>query len=135
LEENGTQSTNTSNFLKQDNAYFTGLTAGVLYRITDWLSLDAYTRVDFGKSANWLDINSFTAINNAPEYATFQYKTTNTTLLWAGISAVIQFKPLKFKPIENRGRSPEQEPEDQNEPTYPTPDPPADPNPRGRVAR
>jgi hypothetical protein len=130
LEENGTQSTNTSNFLKQDNAYFTGLTVGVLYQITDWLSLDAYTRVDFGKSANWLDINSFTAINNTPEYATLQYKTTNTTLLWAGINVIFSFKPIKFTPIQNSGRSNEQAPQEQNEPSSPNP-----PTPRGRIAR
>lgn len=131
----GNQPPNSSNYVHRDKAYFMGITTGVLYQITDWLSLDAYTRVDFGKSANWLNLNAYKAINNIPDYSSFQYKTTTTPLLWAGISAIIHFNPVKFKPNENRERSPEQEPEDQNEPTYPTPEPPADPNPRGRVAR
>lgn len=126
------QPENTSNFLKHSNAFFTGITAGLLYRVNDWLSLDIYSRIDFGASATWLDLNSFSIKNNLPDYANFQYKSTNTSLLWAGISAIIHFNGQKFNQIE---RSPNQAPQQETVPTYPTPEPPSTPSPRGRVAR
>ena len=122
----------TSTVIKRNKTFFTGITAGILYRVNNWLSLDVYTRIDFGSSASWFDINSFSVKNNQPDYSSFQYKTTNTPLLWAGMSAVFHFKPRKLNRIEN---SPGQNPQPESEPSYPTPEPPVEPTPRGRVAR
>lgn len=126
------QPPNSSNFIIQKKAFFPGITAGVLFRLNDKFSLDAYSRIDFGQKAVWLDLNAIKDqdIQNNP--INFQYKATNTPLLWLGISAVIQFNLPKF----NRNRIPvEQTPQQDEVPTYPLPEPPAEPAPRGRVAR
>jgi hypothetical protein len=126
------QPTKTSNFILQKKAFFPGITAGVLYRVNDRLSLDAYTRIDFGQKATWLDLDAFNEQNVHTSKNTFQYKTTNTPLLWLGISAVIRVNPPKFHRSLSTS---EHKPLEEEVPFSPTPEPPVEPTPRGRVAR
>lgn len=120
---------NYAKFIKEDNAYFTGITAGVIYEIAEWFALDLYSRVDIGKSATWLDLNSFSPIGNSPNTSTLVYKSTETPILWVGFSTIFKFKPPKFNRIPvSREPNTEQE-------TYPTPETPSEPTPRGRVPR
>ena len=126
------QQPNSSSFILQKKAFFPGITAGVLFRLNDKFSLDAYSRIDFGQKATWLDLDAFNDQNIYSKQNNFQYKTTNTPLLWVGINAVIRFNLPKFNRTRN---TTEQIPQEEEEvPTYPTPEPPVEQTPRGRVA-
>lgn len=126
------QSPNYSNLFIQKKTFFTGITVGVLFRLNDRFSLDAYSRIDFGQKATCLDLDAFKEqdIKNDPK--NFQYKETNTPLLWLGINAITRFNLPKFNRIRS---TTEQTPQEEEVPNYPTPEPPSTPSPRGRVAR
>jgi hypothetical protein len=92
-------STHDSSLMSQ-NAFFTGLTTGIMYRITDWFYIDLYSRIDYGLSAQWFRIDSYSVIDDSPIYKLYDYKTTHTPLLWIGLTATF-----------NIGRNTEDEPE------------------------
>lgn len=73
------------------NNSFLGITLGSMYKLTNWLFIDLYTRVDFGKSAEWYDLNSLRNINDR---ILCDEKTTKTPLLWFGANLSFQ---LNFK--------------------------------------
>ncbi len=84
--------------LKLSNSSYLGITLGSMYKLTRWLFLDLYTRVDFGKSAEWYDLNSLKNIDNITYCDT---KTTETPLLWFGATLSFQIKLKKRTQIEN----------------------------------
>lgn len=93
--------------IKIANNSYVGFTLGSMYKLTHWLFLDLYTRVDFGKSAEWYDLNSLKNINDK---VYCDAKTTQTPLLWFGATLSFQIKLNPTRSTsENYPRSPRQD--------------------------
>lgn len=72
------------------NTYM-GVTIGSMYKLTRWLYLDVYSRVDFGQKITWYDFNS---VRNINDRVLCDLKQTNSPLLWFGANLSFQ---LNFK--------------------------------------
>lgn len=84
------------------NSYL-GISIGSMYKLTRWLYLDVYSRIDFGKKITWYDFNS---IRNVNDRVLCDLKQTNSPLLWFGANLSFQ---LNFKKTNsNVNTSPEE---------------------------
>lgn len=107
------------NTIKMSNNSYVGFTIGSMYKLTRWLYLDLYSRIDFGKSAVWYDLNSLKNINNI---VYCDAKTTETPLLWFGATLSFQIKLKKATNTETTQDDNRRNPENE----YPRTPPPAD---------
>lgn len=83
--------TRQDSILVKNGAFFTGITCGLLFKITESFSIDIYSRIDYGLQANWLNINTVNLKNDIPQYNEFLYNKTETPILWIGINATFNF--------------------------------------------
>ena len=83
--------TRQDSILISDGAFFTGITTGIIFRISESFSVDIYSRIDYGFQANWLNINSVSLKNDIPQYNEYLYHKTQTPILWVGIHATFNF--------------------------------------------
>lgn len=92
---------------------FVGLTVGVMFQISKSFYLDLYSRVDYGFSTKWYDLNSFSIISDIPQYDNYTYNKTHTPILWVGFTASFNIKRderTKAKSISSGSNSGYQKP-------------------------